>query len=217
MTTNKLLQHFKRMQSKASEYIAPGEYTDLDGQTWNYDKRAGKSSAFIHDLIYMLDGPEWRAALREIEQREAEASVGNTYIDDALRTESGNFPLDESKYPEGSTDRLLHAAMGLTTEAGEFLDALKKHLFYGKPLDLVNLREEIGDIMWYLAIACSALGTDFETEQARNIAKLRKRYPEKFDAVQAVERDLAAERAILSDDERFANERKAEKQFGPSC
>lgn len=128
------------------------------------------------------------------EQREAEASVGNTYIEDALRTESALMAVSGER---NDTNRLLHAAMGLATEAGEFLDPIKKNLFYGKPLDLVNLREEIGDIMWYLAIACSALGTDFETEQARNIAKLKARYPEKFDAVQAVERDLEGERKVL--------------------
>lgn len=182
---NKLLDHFKRMQAMASRYLEPGAYTDIDGNEYNYDKRGGKSSAFIHDLIYMLDGPE---------QREAETNVGNTYIQDALRTESGVEPMATK---ELRTNRFLHAAMGLSTEAGEFLDALKKHLFYGKELDLVNLKEEIGDLMWYLAIACDALGTDFETEQARNIAKLKARYPEKFTSDKAIERDLTVEREVL--------------------
>lgn len=119
------------------------------------------------------------------------------FIDLCLRTESGRFPLCEQKYPDGSTDRLLHAGLGLCTEAGEFLDALKKHLFYGKPLDEVNLKEELGDLLWYMAIAMNALGTDFNLEMDRVIAKLRTRYPEKFSDEAALVRDLDAERKVL--------------------
>lgn len=47
---------------------------------------------------------------------------------------------------------LLHCATGLVTESAELVDAIKKHVFYGKPLDVVNIKEEIGDILWYIAI-----------------------------------------------------------------
>jgi len=46
---------------------------------------------------------------------------------------------------------MLHMKMGLITEVGELLDALKKHIAYGKELDIVNLMEEWGDAMWYIA------------------------------------------------------------------
>ena len=49
-------------------------------------------------------------------------------------------------------DRILHGAIGMMTEAGEILDIFKKHIFYGKPVDVVHLKEEIGDFFWYLAI-----------------------------------------------------------------
>lgn len=93
--------------------------------------------------------------------------------------------------------RLLHAGMGLVTEAGEFLDALKKCYFYGKEVDLVNLREELGDILWYMAIAMDALGTTFEEEMDRVIRKLRRRYPSGFSDLDALDRDLDAERKEL--------------------
>jgi len=92
---------------------------------------------------------------------------------------------------------LLHAAMGLVTESGEFMDMLKKHLFYGKPLDEVNLLEEIGDASWYLAIALNALGSSFEEVMARNIEKLQARYPDKFTEQAALVRNLDKEREIL--------------------
>jgi NTP pyrophosphatase (non-canonical NTP hydrolase) len=119
------------------------------------------------------------------------------YIKEALRTESSAVPLNDDYYPEITTDRLLHAAMGLSTESGELLDALKKHLFYRKPLDTTNLKEEMGDLFWYLAILADALGTTFEAEMERNIAKLKARYPRKFTSENAINRDLATERKVL--------------------
>lgn len=113
------------------------------------------------------------------------------FIKDAIRTESHNFYLD------AVGPRLIHASMGLVTEAAEFQDALKKSLFYGKPLDTTNLKEEMGDLLWYLALAMDALETDFDAEQDRVIRKLKARYPSKFDNELAENRDLATERKIL--------------------
>jgi NTP pyrophosphatase (non-canonical NTP hydrolase) len=83
--------------------------------------------------------------------------------------------------------RLVHVSQGMATEVGEFTDTLKKHLFYGKPLDKVNLTEELGDLCWYIALACNALGISLDDVMAANIAKLRVRYPEKFTEVLAAE------------------------------
>lgn len=77
-------------------------------------------------------------------------------------------------------DDLLHAALGLTGEAGEFADCIKKHLIYGQEFDRANAIEEVGDLLWYAALACSALGVDMGQVAAMNIDKLRKRYPEKY-------------------------------------
>lgn len=114
-----------------------------------------------------------------------------TFINDAIRTESTVFNI------EPGDERLLHAGIGLATEAGEFLDQLKKHVFYGKPLDKVNLKEELGDMMWYMAIALDELDSDFTTEQQRVINKLKARYPEKFSLESAENRDLDKEREVL--------------------
>ncbi len=115
--------------------------------------------------------------------------MSNSFIQDALRTESPNYFQQDP--------RVLHAAFGLVTEAGELLDALKKASFYGRELDVTNIKEEAGDILWYLAILFDAVGTDFETEQARVIAKLKARFPEKFTEQNAFERDLDTEREVL--------------------
>lgn len=122
------------------------------------------------------------------------------YVQGCLRTESYNVPeIRKRLFDEPNTIRLLHAAMGLCTEASEFLDVLKKHIFYGKPIDKVNLVEEIGDTYWYSAIACDALDITMIETMNINLKKLKKRFPEKFDEQLAIERDIDAERALLDE------------------
>lgn len=75
---------------------------------------------------------------------------------------------------------LLHATLGISGEAGELLDAVKKSFIYNKPLDVVNAKEELGDIMWYIALACRTLNVSLEELMQMNIDKLTKRYPEKY-------------------------------------
>lgn len=119
------------------------------------------------------------------------------YIKEAIRSESPITTELEDRLANNA--RLLHGAIGLCTEVGEFQDAIKKHVFYGSELDKVNLKEEISDIFWYCAILCDELGTTFEEVQEVNIAKLKARYPDKFDSEKALNRDLETERGILSE------------------
>ena len=94
------------------------------------------------------------------------------YIKLVKRTESPTFG--------DVNQRIMHGVIGCVTEAGEMMDAMKKCLFYGRTLDKDNLKEEIGDVFWYLGILCDELGVTFEEIQSMNIRKLRKRYPEQF-------------------------------------
>lgn len=100
--------------------------------------------------------------------------------------------------------RIFHAVLGIATEATEAVEALADHLKGDRPLDIVNLREEMGDLCWYMAIfydALRELGFDgsWEGDLEKNIAKLRARYPEKFTTEQAINRDTVNERSIYED------------------
>lgn len=97
---------------------------------------------------------------------------------------------------EGLSDEL-HMVMGISTEAGELLDAYKKHFAYGKELDVVNVGEEIADIMWYVSNLCRIKGINLEEMLQRNIDKLKARYPNKFSQEKALNRNLDKERDIL--------------------
>lgn len=72
---------------------------------------------------------------------------------------------------------LLHMAVGISGEAGELLDAIKKHAIYGKELDLDNVIEELGDLEFYMRGIRSALGVTRRTTLMENVFKLQRRYP----------------------------------------
>ena len=85
-------------------------------------------------------------------------------------------------------DVLINGVMGLCGESGEAIDIVKKWLAQGHELDKEKLAKELGDICWYLAETATALGLSLEDIMAANLEKLRKRYPEGFDAERSVNR-----------------------------
>ena len=86
---------------------------------------------------------------------------------------------------------LLNAVMGLNGEAGEVIDHVKKALFQGHEPDREHLAEELGDVAWYLAVCCEAIGVPLEKVLAGNIEKLKARYPEGFDKARSINREEA--------------------------
>ena len=78
------------------------------------------------------------------------------------------------------TERLLTAAVGMSAEAGEFTEIIKKIIFQGKPVNeenLFHLKRELGDIMWYVAQACMGLEISLDEVMEMNVDKLKARYP----------------------------------------
>lgn len=123
----------------------------------------------------------------------------NQYLNAALRTENTPEFLSGHRTHDAreQLERIMHGMIGMATETGELQDQVKKHLIYGKPLDVVNVIEEVGDVLWYCAIVLDACSSTFEAAFDRNIAKLKKRFPDKFTEHNALNRDLDAERAAL--------------------
>lgn len=94
------------------------------------------------------------------------------------------------------TDQI-HAILGILTELAEVIQPLLEHILEGKPLDKVNLAEEYGDMLWYIAIGLADLGVSMDAQQGRIIEKLRLRFPDKFTSEQAINRNLDEERKAL--------------------
>jgi NTP pyrophosphatase (non-canonical NTP hydrolase) len=108
------------------------------------------------------------------------------FVDTTTSQPSKNFPdfssrlasLQRDGFP---TERLLTAAVGMSAEAGEFTEIVKKIIFQGKPVNednLFHLKRELGDIMWYVAQACLGLNISLEEVIQMNYEKLSARYPE---------------------------------------
>ena len=90
-----------------------------------------------------------------------------------------------------SPERVLTAAIGISAEGGEFAEIVKKCIFQGKPMDddaQFHMKRELGDIMWYIAQACIALGISLEDVLDTNIQKLEARYPDGFEAFRSENR-----------------------------
>ena len=85
-------------------------------------------------------------------------------------------------------DVLINSVMGLCGESGEAIDIVKKWMAHGHELDKDHLAKELGDIAWYLAEAATALDIPLEQVFQANIAKLKKRYPEGFEASRSMAR-----------------------------
>jgi len=93
------------------------------------------------------------------------------FIDRLMELRENGFP----------TERLLTAAVGMSAEAGEFTEIIKKIVFQGKPVteeNLFHLKRELGDIMWYVSQACIGLDISIEEVIQMNFEKLSARYPE---------------------------------------
>ena len=82
----------------------------------------------------------------------------------------------------------LNGVMGICGEGGECLDLMKKHMFQGHELSPDKLKDELGDIMWYLAITAESIGVKLEDIAEFNVNKLRTRYPNGFSSSDSVAR-----------------------------
>lgn len=143
------------------------------------------------DIFYGLPVDPVKLEMRTQRIMDNEARVEAAAIQ--VATQPGNNP-----QPLTNVDsRLTHAIIGLSTEAVELCEALMASINSGNPIDGVNVLEEIGDLAWYTALMVDTLGADWDKILETNIAKLKKRYKNKFDAAEALDRNLDVERSIL--------------------
>ena len=80
---------------------------------------------------------------------------------------------------------LITACFGLSGEVGEFVDLVKKWIFHEKEIDFHHLQLELGDILWYVALSCDAMGWNMDEIMQMNIDKLSRRYKDGFTVEEA--------------------------------
>jgi NTP pyrophosphatase (non-canonical NTP hydrolase) len=74
-----------------------------------------------------------------------------------------------------ASERLIHAALGVTSEAGELANEIKKLVVFGRTMDRAAVLGECGDILWFVTLALDAIGLTLEQAMDANIAKLTTR------------------------------------------
>jgi NTP pyrophosphatase (non-canonical NTP hydrolase) len=85
-------------------------------------------------------------------------------------------------------DNVTNFAISLAEESGEVLGIIKKHLYHGHGLDLDELENELGDVLWYVAALATLYGLRLEVIANKNHSKILKRYPDGFSEADSVNR-----------------------------
>lgn len=81
---------------------------------------------------------------------------------------------------EPHRERLMVQALGLVGEAGEVGQMVKKWAWHGKSIDVEKFKDELSDVLWYVADLASAMDLNLDDIAMHNIEKLRMRYPDGF-------------------------------------
>jgi NTP pyrophosphatase (non-canonical NTP hydrolase) len=118
----------------------------------------------------------------------------NEYQRLAMRTEADQQKILQRLILLGpEAMRLDNAARGLAGDAGEVSSAVMKFIEYGRPLDVNNVVEEVGDCLWRLAQICATIGVPLEECMEANLRKLQARYPDRYTDEASANRDKEAE------------------------
>ena len=114
---------------------------------------------------------------------------------DQIATKSNSEAMTIEQYQKaaartaaGKCRDLANAGLGLTGEAGEVADLIKKHLYQGRDLPCEKVVEELGDLLWYIALTADLIGKGMEEIMQANIDKLWSRYPHGFRAEDSIHR-----------------------------
>lgn len=120
----------------------------------------------------MSDGPIIRVKSKTLRVAFDPFLELDAYQDEALRTAGGRNDVVSMR---------IYSALGLAGETGEYVDRIKKEHFHAHEPDRKANAKELGDVLWYLAIAAHANGFRLSEVAKMNIEKLRARYPAGFD------------------------------------
>lgn len=173
------------------------DYADAD--TYQSDAIRTRSATYAPELAshnWLEHTLSNAATLGRDARRLKKAVFGG--VPDPDRPGGSEFYIDFD--PRRVSPQVLHSMLGLINEVGEMAEMIHAVLCGTKPFDPVNWKEEKGDAAWFLFCDCDETGIRASDILRSNIAKLRARYPAKFDAAKLDDagRDKAAETAALS-------------------
>ena len=105
--------------------------------------------------------------------------TGNEYQKLASRTIPDSYSPHDCEY---------HSLHGMVGEIGELHSIYQKRYQGHVPSDWKHVQLELGDLLWFIAEYCTAMGWKLEDIMQMNIDKLLARYPDGFDAEHSLHR-----------------------------
>lgn len=103
-------------------------------------------------------------------------------------TEYQKLAMRTNKPEATQKENLINGCLGLAGEAGEVCDIVKKYMFQGHNLETQKIVDELSDVLWYVALTAQGIGCDLDSIMEHNINKLKKRYPNGFEAERSINR-----------------------------
>ena len=103
-------------------------------------------------------------------------------------TEYQKLAMRTNKSEATQEQNLINGCLGLAGEAGEVCDIVKKYIFQGHNLETQKIVDELSDVLWYVALTAQGIGCDLDSIMEHNINKLKKRYPNGFEAERSINR-----------------------------
>lgn len=108
---------------------------------------------------------------------------------DEYQTLAARTLIDRPDFDIADNDMMIvWNALGLTGEAGEVADTVKKGILHQHGLDRDKMKKELGDVCWYLAALCTKMGFSLEDVMQANIDKLKVRYPDGYKPADSIAR-----------------------------
>lgn len=189
---------------ETKEYIKQSERTSGQKEALTVPNAYGfiHTDAFAWELVnLMIQGIAADGLKRVIWYGETEDKVNKRFVDAKARADVLQDAFQFSMNPDRAMTQqefgLIHCALGLMSEASEIIESVLNTYKDGKEVDYKNLKEEMGDVSWYLAEGIRQSKVSFEEVFESNINKLSARFPDKFTQECALERDLEAEEKAL--------------------
>ena len=105
--------------------------------------------------------------------------TGTEYQELAMRTNRPEATQEEN---------LINGCLGLSGETGEVCDIIKKYMFQGHEFEREKILDECSDVLWYLTLTVKSIGYSLNDAMEYNINKLKKRYPNGFEAERSINR-----------------------------
>ena len=103
-------------------------------------------------------------------------------------TEYQKLAMRTNKSEATQEENLINGCLGLAGEAGEVCDIVKKYMFQGHNLETQKIVDELSDVLWYVALTAQGIGCNLDSIMEHNINKLKKRYPNGFEAERSINR-----------------------------